>query len=102
MNCLNSFIRKVFIFNFISYILCYLGFIQNVLGGKSIFWEVIVQGILSKKCKCTCILFRTVPEIVLFHCTVHRTLYRRATRHVLTRVAKCIDVDGGIFENILY
>jgi hypothetical protein len=23
---------------------------------------------------------------------------RRATRHVLTRVAKCNDVDGGIFE----
>jgi hypothetical protein len=30
------------------------------------------------------------------------SLYRRATRHVLTRVAKCIDVDGGIFENVLY
>jgi hypothetical protein len=26
---------------------------------------------------------------------------RRATHHVLTQVAKCIDVDGGIFENIL-
>jgi hypothetical protein len=26
---------------------------------------------------------------------------RRATRHVLTRVAKCIDVDVGIFENVL-
>jgi hypothetical protein len=26
---------------------------------------------------------------------------RRATRHVFTRVAKCIDVDGGIFENLL-
>jgi hypothetical protein len=26
---------------------------------------------------------------------------RRATRHVLTRVAKCTDVDGGIFENLL-
>jgi hypothetical protein len=24
---------------------------------------------------------------------------RRATRHVLTRVAKSIDADGGIFEN---
>jgi hypothetical protein len=23
---------------------------------------------------------------------------RRATRHVLTRVAKCIDVDGGILK----
>jgi hypothetical protein len=26
---------------------------------------------------------------------------RRAIRHVLTRVAECIDVDGGIFENVL-
>jgi hypothetical protein len=25
-----------------------------------------------------------------------------ATRHVLTRVANCIDVDGGMFENVLY
>jgi hypothetical protein len=27
---------------------------------------------------------------------------KRATLHVLTRVAKCIDVDGGIFANVLY
>jgi hypothetical protein len=26
---------------------------------------------------------------------------RQATCHVLTRVAKCIDVDDGISENIL-
>jgi hypothetical protein len=26
---------------------------------------------------------------------------RRATRHVLIRAAKCIDVDGGISENLL-
>jgi hypothetical protein len=26
---------------------------------------------------------------------------RRATRHVLTRAAKCIDVEGGIFESVL-
>jgi hypothetical protein len=26
---------------------------------------------------------------------------RQATHHVLTRVAKCTDVDGGIFENLL-
>jgi hypothetical protein len=26
---------------------------------------------------------------------------RRATRHVFIRVAKCIDVDDGIFENLL-
>jgi hypothetical protein len=27
---------------------------------------------------------------------------RRATYHVLTRLAKRIDVDGGIFENVLH
>jgi len=26
---------------------------------------------------------------------------RRITRHVFTRVAKCIDVDCGIFEHLL-
>jgi hypothetical protein len=31
-----------------------------------------------------------------------RGLLRRATRHIITRVAKCIDVDGGIFESVLY
>ena len=38
----------------------------------SIFWEVIVSVILSKKknCICTCVLFRTFSEIELFHCTV--------------------------------
>jgi hypothetical protein len=57
----------------------------------------------QKKCiVCTCVLFRTVSETELFHCTVHCTLYSRATRHVLTRVAKCIDIDGGIFETVLY
>jgi hypothetical protein len=30
------------------------------------------------------------------------TEYRRATRQVLTRAAKCIDVDGGIFLGKLY
>jgi hypothetical protein len=30
------------------------------------------------------------------------TQNRRATRHVLARITKCIVVDGGIFENVLY
>jgi hypothetical protein len=45
----------------------------------------------------------------LFHCTIFITgikerqdALRRAKRHVLIRVAKCIHVDGGIFENVLY
>jgi len=28
--------------------------------------------------------------------------HRRTTRHVFTPVAKCSDVDGGIFEHLLY
>jgi hypothetical protein len=28
--------------------------------------------------------------------------FRRAPRHVLTRVAKCMAVDGGILDNLLY
>jgi hypothetical protein len=109
---------------------------------------------------CTRVLFRTVSELEIFHCTgvwvwrpilpftsaslrptmkhvnrceasvgcckwIHekndtreelldfvregiaslkepRDTLRRATGHVLTRVAKCFDVDGGIFENVLY
>jgi hypothetical protein len=34
--------------------------------------------------------------------SLYSTLYRQATGHVLTRVAKCIDVDAGILENVLY
>jgi hypothetical protein len=45
-------------------------------GERSIFWEVIESVILSKNFICTCVLFRMVSEIELFHCTVHCTLYR--------------------------
>jgi hypothetical protein len=31
----------------------------------------------------------------------HQNALRPATRRILTPVAKCIDVDGRIFENIL-
>jgi hypothetical protein len=44
---------------------------------RSIFWKVIVSTILSKKCNCTCILFRTVSEIELFHCIVPKLLIRK-------------------------
>jgi hypothetical protein len=30
--------------------------------------------------------------------SLYNTLYRRATRNVLTRVAKCIGVDGGFLK----
>jgi hypothetical protein len=68
--------------------------LQSVPGG-----QVSILGRHSiGRSKQKCVPFRTVPEMELFHCT----LYRRATRHVLTRIAKCIHVDGGIFENILH
>jgi hypothetical protein len=44
---------------------------------KSVFWEVILSVILRKKCVCTCVLFRTVSEIELFHCTVPKLLIRK-------------------------
>jgi len=31
----------------------------------------------------------------------HQDALRQTTCHVFTRVAKCIDVDGGIFEDLL-
>jgi hypothetical protein len=39
---------------------------------------------------------------VIVHIKERQDTLRRATRHVLIRVAKCIDVDGGISENVLY
>jgi hypothetical protein len=67
---------------------------------RSVFWEVIVSVILSK------ILYIYMCPIrncfgdtaISLRCTVYSV---RATHHVLTRVAKCIDV-GGIFENALH
>jgi hypothetical protein len=72
---------------------------------RSIFWEVIVSVILSKKLY---MYVCPIPNgfrdraISMYSTVLYCTLYRRATRHVLTRLAKCIDVDGGIFENVLY
>jgi hypothetical protein len=37
---------------------------------RSIFWEVTVTVILNKNFICTCVLFRTVSEIELFHSIV--------------------------------
>jgi hypothetical protein len=62
----------------------------------SICREVIVSVILSKNVYLYMLLIsnRFRDRAIL--------LYRQATYHVLTRVAKCIDVDGGIFENVLH
>jgi hypothetical protein len=42
---------------------------------RSVFWEVIVLVILNKTlCISTCVLFRTVSEMDLLHCTVTKLL----------------------------
>jgi hypothetical protein len=52
-----------------------LGSIQSVRGGKvNILGGHNIGHSKQKKCICTCVLFRAVSEIELFHCT----LYRRA------------------------
>jgi hypothetical protein len=63
---------------------------------RLIFWEVIVSVILSNK------VYMHMRPIPIGIRDTAISLYRRVTRHVLTQVAKCIDVDGGIFENVLY
>jgi hypothetical protein len=70
---------------------------------RSVFWEVTVTVILHKKKKKKCMYMCPIPNSPGDRAISPRcTIYRQATCHVLTRVAKCIDVDGGIFENVLY
>jgi hypothetical protein len=58
----------------------------NILGAHSICYSeqksVYIHASYSKRFRFT---------------VVQCTLYRRATRHVLTRDAKCADVDSGMF-----
>jgi hypothetical protein len=52
--------------------------IQSVPGGKvNILGGYSTGLILSKMCICTCVLFRAVSVIELFHCTVPKLLVRR-------------------------
>jgi hypothetical protein len=43
----------------------------NILGGHSIGHSK------HKKCICTCVLFRTVSQVELFHCTIPKLLIRK-------------------------
>ncbi|PNF37188.1 hypothetical protein B7P43_G00476 [Cryptotermes secundus] len=80
-------------------------YIQMSQEQRSVFREVIVSLILSKEAdKYMCPIpkgFRdraiSLYSVQTSNTPLHCRLYRWATRHVLTRVAKCIDVDGGIF-----
>jgi hypothetical protein len=52
--------------------------IQRVLGGKvNIVGGHAIGYSKQKKCICTCVLFRTVSEIELFHCTVSKLVMRK-------------------------
>jgi hypothetical protein len=57
---------------------------------RSVFWEVIVSVILSKKCTCTCVLFRTVSEIELFHCRVPKLFIRKIFIVFIIQVTKLV------------
>jgi hypothetical protein len=59
------------------------------------FREVIVSVILSKA---VCMYMCPIPNGFREGAV---SLYRRATRHVLTRVAKYIDVAGGIIKKCI-
>jgi hypothetical protein len=71
-------------------------FIQSVPGGKgNILGGHSIGHAKQKVCVYVCPIPNGFRDTAI-------SLYRRATRHVLTRAAKCIDVAGGIFGNVLY
>jgi hypothetical protein len=69
---------------------------------RSVFREVIVSLILSKKVyRYVCPVPNGFQDRAI---SLYSSLYtvQTSSTHVLTRVAKCIDVDCGILENVLY
>jgi ribosomal protein S14 len=66
--------------------------------GRSAFGEVTVSGIISKKCICTCALFRTVSKMSYF--TVGRAVAQAVSGWLPTaaarvRVRTACEVCGG-------
>jgi hypothetical protein len=62
---------------------------------RSIFWDVIISVILSKNCICTCVLFRTFSEIMLFHCTVSKLFDKKEILRTVSNVGiycSCVKV----------
>jgi hypothetical protein len=64
---------------------------------RSIFWQVKVSVILIKE---YIYIFRNANGFRDGAISLYSTLFRQKTLHILTRVAKGIDVDGGICENV--
>jgi hypothetical protein len=69
---------------------------------RSIFWEILASAILSKEVYIyMCYIPNSVRDRAI---SLYSALYTVQTNntHVLTRVAKCIEVDGEILENVLH
>jgi hypothetical protein len=90
-NMWNTFGQEIFIRNLTLQLK-----IQGFQGGKLSILGSLASIIPSKK------VYRYMCPIPNGFRDRAISLYTRATRHVLTRAAKCIDVDGGIFEIVLY
>jgi len=63
-------------------------------------WSLMKSEVYRKKVDTQDELLVNVLDVIA--CIKERQdALRRTIRHVFTRVAKCIDVDGGIFEHLL-
>jgi hypothetical protein len=69
-----------------------------------LFWQFTVSVILTKKkFVCTCVLFRTISEIQLFHCRVHCTDKQHAmSSHKLQSALPPVEFLKIIILNNLY
>ena len=92
------FIRRSFIF-----FGCFLINIYNVIQEESaILWEMIVCVILSKNVHMNMgPILNGYRDMACVRIKDRRHELRRATRSTLQHIHKCIEVGGGIFENLL-
>jgi uncharacterized membrane protein (DUF441 family) len=63
--------KSIYIYIYIYIYKCIAGVNVSALESHSIGYSK------QKNCVCTCVLFRTVTEIELFHCTVAKLLIKR-------------------------
>jgi predicted metal-dependent peptidase len=72
---------------------------------RSRLWEVMVSVILSKNLYIyVCPIptgFWSKIMVVIVRIKERQDALRGETRHVLTRITKCIDADGRIFQNVI-
>jgi hypothetical protein len=85
--------------------------VERILPAFGILRELYIQGVPGGKLN---ILGghrdgHSKQNVYMYMCPIPNSfrdraisLYSRAARHVLTQVTKCLDVDGGLFENVLY